>query len=1387
MAKAARSFVIGFILPSTLRQFPAVLFTMMSFRPFARIRLPRFTRRLAPALLLPLVSLPAAPTIIVHDTFADGSSTNQDIANNSLAIFKARSGSTRTDAVGSVTFAQPAGVTDADANWFYFAPADTPLTLQIGEILTTSVTFKLTSPAGGAIRFGLFDSKNTRLSADAGNGYSNAVLGDDIGYLGELSTGANASAGPFTILGRRDTLGVNNIFSSSANFPNLPDSVSSATARDAIASDTLYTLTMSIRRVDAVSNEITLTLEGGALATPVTRTAIDTGGATSAYAFDYFAFRYTASALAQAVTFTSAKVVHTPSSTSVAAPSITAQPAFAGGGSSLTTTAGSSTTISVTAAGSELTYQWKKDGADIAGANAATLALSDLKGTDSGSYTVVVSNAGGTITSDPATLLVNGSVAAISPDGFAADVTGGTGGTVTTVTNAAQLKAAAESNTPGIVLVAGTIDLGDRGRINVRANKTIRGVDTTSTILGTLNISSVSNVIISNLHISANTGAAGDSDGITIANSTRVLVTKCTIYDCTDGNLDVVNGSDLVTISWCKFYYTRNNGHNFSNLIGSSDDDSPNSRYRVTWHHNWWSTGAKQRMLACRFGDSHMYNNYWDCAGNDYATEVRRSAGMLSEHNYYDGVANPLAKRTALPTDLGTLMTIGNIFNNCTGRQIVSSDTVFTPPYSYPLIPAADIVALIKAGAGNVAVDAPAAAPAASVDGASSVNTGSTATLTANAGFTPTSYQWRFQNSAIASATSASLSLANVQTSQAGAYTVVLGHPDGGFIVSAPLTLTVTQVVVEPPAITTQPVSQTADLGASITFSVSATGDALAYQWKKDGTDIPGANAASFTINTVAASDQGAYTVVVSNSSNAVTSTAATLTVNTPDTTPTITTQPASAIVTAGGNASFTVAASGQNLTYQWSKDGTALSGATAATLSITAAATGDAGSYTVTVTNSAGHVTSDAATLTVLPAFAAAKPVGYAATATGGGSTAQVLVTNAADFKTQAESGSAAVITVSGTISLPAKVSVKSNKTIQGLNADATIIGNLELAAGVSNVIIRGLNITNPAGDGVTLIGASNVFINHVTFFDCSDTLLRIAAGSDNIAVTWCEFYFSASHSGTRKAALVGAATGETKALRVTFAHNWWADRLDQQMPDSTFGHVHLINNYFNTGATANTQGSIARASAQFLSERNQYTGIVSPLSKTGGGLIRAIANAYASTTGTAADAGTDSVFFPSYAYSLLPVSEVATRVAADAGNTAGAASASDAFLSASITSPNSAVTAGSSFTLTSSTTASSYTSFQWRLNHADIAGATSATYTVASAQTSHAGTYTVVLTNSTGTSIVSTPFTLAVNAAPPPPAPAPSGGGGGGGSHSLQFLAALASLALLRRFRRA
>src|SRR6266568_3479289 len=174
-------------------------------------------------------------------------------------------------------------------------------------------------------------------------------------------------------------------------------------------------------------------------------------------------------------------------------------------------------------------------------------------------------------------------------------------------------------------------------------------------------------------------------------------------------------------------------------------------------------------------------------------------------------------------------------------------------------------------------------------------------------------------------------------------------------------------------AITTQPGNQTVTAGQTATFTVVATGTApLGYQWQKNGANITGATATSYTTPATTTSDSGsAFAVVVTNTAGTVTSASATLTVNPAPVAPAITSQPGNQTVTAGQTATFTVAATGTApLSYQWQKNGANITGATAAGYTTPATTTADSGStFAVVVTNTAGTVTSASATLTVNPA----------------------------------------------------------------------------------------------------------------------------------------------------------------------------------------------------------------------------------------------------------------------------------------------------------------------------------------------------------------------------------------------------------------------------------
>lgn len=286
--------------------------------------------------------------------------------------------------------------------------------------------------------------------------------------------------------------------------------------------------------------------------------------------------------------------------------------------------------------------------------------------------------------------------------------TGGEGGDVVTVYNFTQLENYAEASVPYIIQVSGTINVGEDG-FDIHANKTIIGLGSDATLVGNVGFQNrEGNIILENLHIT-NPCTSSSCDGLSITQDIyNVLITKCTIYDCGDGCLDISNRSDYITVSWCKFYYSNPapvENHRFASLVGSRDSATDDDgKLNVTYHHNWWSDRVHERMPRVRYGQVHCYNNYFDCAGNNYCIGVGVSSHIRVENNYFNNIGEAWADYyTGTGYPAGHIgWNAGNEFDGCTEPIWATNEysTIFTPPYDYTLNDYADIPVIIPAYAG---------------------------------------------------------------------------------------------------------------------------------------------------------------------------------------------------------------------------------------------------------------------------------------------------------------------------------------------------------------------------------------------------------------------------------------------------------------------------------------------------------------------------------------------------------------------------------------------------------------------------------------------------------------------------------------------------------------
>lgn len=213
-------------------------------------------------------------------------------------------------------------------------------------------------------------------------------------------------------------------------------------------------------------------------------------------------------------------------------------------------------------------------------------------------------------------------------------------------------------------------------------------------------------------------------------------------------------------------------------------------------------------------------------------------------------------------------------------------------------------------------------------------------------------YQWYKNDVAIASATSATYTLSSAKLTDNDAKIHCVVKNSLGEVTSDKVTLNTNLIV---PEIKKQPVSLIkAEKDYGVSFSVTARGGNLTYQWYKNDAKINGATKYSYSISSsqVLKDKNGTYYCVVANGVGNITSDKVTLTVLTKVA---ITGQPVSLTIEKGKSATFTILATGDNLTYQWYKSTTPvelIEGATASTYSIDNIQERNNGTYYCIVTN---------------------------------------------------------------------------------------------------------------------------------------------------------------------------------------------------------------------------------------------------------------------------------------------------------------------------------------------------------------------------------------------------------------------------------------------------
>lgn len=205
------------------------------------------------------------------------------------------------------------------------------------------------------------------------------------------------------------------------------------------------------------------------------------------------------------------------------------------------------------------------------------------------------------------------------------------------------------------------------------------------------------NVIIRNItFVGPGSVDVGGYDLISATGAKHCWVDHCAFQDGMDGNFDITNSSDFITVSWCTFSYTdRSYMHQNTNLIGSSDSEAT-GYLNTTFAFNWWGEGCKQRMPMARVGKIHMLNNYYSSTTASNGINPRKNSEFLIDGNYFDtGV-----KKYYSENDATAVTWTSNNFIAEASKLPDSKGTTVTVPYEYTVAPYTNVPTVVKENAG---------------------------------------------------------------------------------------------------------------------------------------------------------------------------------------------------------------------------------------------------------------------------------------------------------------------------------------------------------------------------------------------------------------------------------------------------------------------------------------------------------------------------------------------------------------------------------------------------------------------------------------------------------------------------------------------------------------